>query len=128
MIRMPHVFAILTFKIYDKITPQKTHRGKSDNEILKNRFNALKDYQIYELQNKFIVMNVYCAKGLFLRLEHVNKQPINLRLSNAQLSSPIAEIPQGFRFFFHQTWRCHAKQVKAEQVVAGRGQSGQCLI
>lgn len=44
-------------------------------------------------------MNVYCAKGLFLRLEHVTKQPINLRLSNAQLSSPIAEIPQGFRFF-----------------------------
>lgn len=84
---------------------------------LKNRFNALKDYQIYELQNKFIVMNVYCAKGLFLRLEHVTKQPItcNLRLSTAQLSSPIAEIPQGFRFF-SSTWMLHAKQVKAEQV------------
>lgn len=94
-----------------KLPPKKTHRGKSNNEIKKNRFNALKDYQIYELQNKFIVMNVYSAKGLFLRLEHVNKQPINLRLSTAQLSSPIAEIPQGFRFFFHQTWRCHAKQV-----------------
>lgn len=100
MIRIPHVLAILTFKIYDKITRKITHRGKVTMR-LKNRFNALKDYQIYELQNKFIVMNVYCAKGLFLRLEHVTKQPItcNLRLSNAQLSSPIAEIPQGFRFF-----------------------------
>lgn len=101
MIRMPHELAILTFKIYDKITRKITHRGKVTMR-LKNRFNALKDYQIYELQNKFIVMNVYCAKGLFLRLEHVTKQPItcNLRLSTAQLSSPIAEIPQGFRFFF----------------------------
>lgn len=98
MIRIPHVLAILTFKIYDKITRKITHRGKVTMR-LKNRFNALKDYQIYELQNKFIVMNVYCAKGLFLRLEHVTKQPINLPLSNAQLSSPIAEIPQGFRFF-----------------------------
>lgn len=101
MIRIPHVLAILTFKIYDKITRKITHRGKVTMR-LKNRFNALKDYQIYELQNKFIVMNVYCTKGLFLRLEHVTKQPItcNLRLSTAQLSSPIAEIPQGFRFFF----------------------------
>lgn len=75
MIRMPHELAILTFKIYDKITRKITHRGKVTMR-LKNRFNALKDYQIYELQNKFIVMNVYCAKGLFLRLEHVTKQPI----------------------------------------------------
>lgn len=33
---------------------------------LKNCFNVFKDYQIYELQNKFIVMNVYCVKGFFL--------------------------------------------------------------
>lgn len=93
------MLAILTFKIYDKITPKKPTEVKVTMRLKKNRFNALKDYQFYELQNKFIVMNVYCAKGLFLRLEHVNKQPINLRLSTAQLFSPIAEIPQGFRFF-----------------------------
>lgn len=123
MIRIPHVLAILTFKIYDKITRKITHRGKVTMR-LKNRFNALKDYQIYELQNKFIVMNVYCTKGLFLRLEHVTKQPItcNLRLSTAQLSSPIAGIPQGLRC----NTRSKFKLNKLSR--SGRGQCGQCLI
>lgn len=127
MIRIPHVLAILTFKIYDKITRKITHRGKVTMR-LKNRFNALKDYQIYELQNKFIVMNVYCAKGLFLRLEHVTKQPINLRLSTAQLSSPIAEIPQGFRFFFIKLGGVTRSKLRLNKSRSGRGQSGQCLI
>lgn len=87
MVIIPHVLAILTFKIEDKKinTKEKITEVKVTIKFLKNRFIALKDYQIYELQNKFIVMNVYCVRGLSLRLEYVIKQPLNLRLAIALL-------------------------------------------
>lgn len=86
MVIIPHVLAILTFKIEDKkLIQKKITEVKVTIKFLKNRFIALKDYQIYELQNKFIVMNVYCVRGLSLRLEYVIKQPLNLRLAIALL-------------------------------------------